>query len=355
MQTFLTKNDTLVLKGVAILAMLMHHVFSPFAGTGFFIDQLQGMGKVCVALFVLLSGYGLSVGYQRITPPSIALREGCQNPGFGELATLVIRRLVKFYLNYWAVFFVAVPIGVFLFGRPIDAGYEEGTNVIKHFVWDILGVNGTGSYNATWWFNKLILTLYLISPVVFVFLQKYPLGTLIAIFLMQRFKLFGGNLNVYLMAFALGFVWAQETGLIHKVVSRIPRWLGPVIAWVLLFVTMCLRQQGLVLAPTEWDTYLALAIAVCVVWSNPRVAVLDKALGFLGKHSMNIYLTHTFISYYFCREALYTIQSPWLVLLIVLAASLVLSLLLEGLKTITGVYKLQNAVLRRFSPPISNS
>ncbi len=67
MQLSITKTDTAVVKGIAIIAMLMHHVFEPCLGHSWMVNQLQGLGKVCVALFVLLSGYGLRVGYQRIS------------------------------------------------------------------------------------------------------------------------------------------------------------------------------------------------------------------------------------------------------------------------------------------------
>ncbi len=67
MRLSLTKTDTAVVKGIVIIAMLIHHVFAPFTGQSWIVGQLQSLGKVCVASFVLLSGYGLSVGYQRIT------------------------------------------------------------------------------------------------------------------------------------------------------------------------------------------------------------------------------------------------------------------------------------------------
>jgi len=59
----LTKQDTAVLKGIAIIAMLMHHLWGcppdwvePYTGVlGFF----GNVGKVCVAIFLFCSGYGL--------------------------------------------------------------------------------------------------------------------------------------------------------------------------------------------------------------------------------------------------------------------------------------------------------
>lgn len=66
----LTKTDTSVLKGIAILAMLVHHLYMG-TDNSWLLGQMQVVGKVCVALFVLLSGYGLCVGYQSLTPPTL--------------------------------------------------------------------------------------------------------------------------------------------------------------------------------------------------------------------------------------------------------------------------------------------
>lgn len=68
-----TKSDTSVMKGVAIILMLIHHLF--------YSDELirkctlilpyedkllllfSSLSKVCVAIFVLISGYGLYKSY----------------------------------------------------------------------------------------------------------------------------------------------------------------------------------------------------------------------------------------------------------------------------------------------------
>lgn len=62
-------NDTLELKGIALLLLLCHHLLAE--QTGLYYDFLfrghplvQTFGlwsKVCVSIFVLLSGYGLMV------------------------------------------------------------------------------------------------------------------------------------------------------------------------------------------------------------------------------------------------------------------------------------------------------
>lgn len=66
----LSKTDTLVLKGVALLLLLSHHLF--YKNPGLYNDitiignhqLVQTVGivsKVCVSIFVFLSGYGLYI------------------------------------------------------------------------------------------------------------------------------------------------------------------------------------------------------------------------------------------------------------------------------------------------------
>lgn len=72
MQSVLLKPvDTRVLKGIAILLMLTHHLFYNDSMNGMFgevslfgvrvVHEIGLWSKVCVTIFVLLSGYGLEV------------------------------------------------------------------------------------------------------------------------------------------------------------------------------------------------------------------------------------------------------------------------------------------------------
>ncbi len=198
----LTKTDTAVVKGIAIIAMLMHHVFETLTEHSWLIAQLQGIGKVCVALFVLLSGYGLCVGYQRIN-----INGGGVNAYSQNIVLLLMRRLLKFYMNYWVIFLLFVPLGIFICGRPLSAAYPDNLNVYRSLIIDFLGLGGFNSYNITWWFNKLILILYILSPIVYIFTKHYPIVSILLLFGMQRLGVLTGyGLALYLMPFVLGFV-----------------------------------------------------------------------------------------------------------------------------------------------------
>ena len=138
------------MKGIAIIAMLFHHLYcsipdwvEPYRGCLFWLGDL---GKVCVAIFLFCSGYGMAVKYAK-------------TDGLKDKAKFLFKRFISFYTNYWIIFLIFVPITVLLFNRPFSAAYGENVNIIKRLAYDFLGIQGFQSYNITWWFNKLIILL----------------------------------------------------------------------------------------------------------------------------------------------------------------------------------------------------
>ncbi|MCM1232538.1 MAG: hypothetical protein NC489_20635 [Ruminococcus flavefaciens] len=70
-----SKNDSLICKGVAILLMLFHHMytsvdrfedyvinFKPFSQD--FIVNIANYDKICVGIYVFISAYGLTLAYE---------------------------------------------------------------------------------------------------------------------------------------------------------------------------------------------------------------------------------------------------------------------------------------------------
>ncbi len=66
----LSLHDTSVLKGIAICAMLCHHLFYQNPESGYVVWHLAMLGKVCVAIFLLLSGYGLTIQMKKLVTNS---------------------------------------------------------------------------------------------------------------------------------------------------------------------------------------------------------------------------------------------------------------------------------------------
>ena len=95
----LTKNQIKMTKGIAILFMLLLHLFCTKTYEGLYIPlifigdtpliyYLALFGDCCVAIYCFCSGYGLMVGYQN------------NRTNYHKRNIL---RLAKLYLNYWII------------------------------------------------------------------------------------------------------------------------------------------------------------------------------------------------------------------------------------------------------------
>ena len=167
----LSKRDTSVLKGIAILGMLFWHLYfcdNPI-GTSFhpWLKFVSIIGDSCVSLFLFVSGYGLSVNYERVVGKNLI--------GGGKF---VMNRLIKFYSNFWFIFLVFVPIGVFVFNIPLEIR-DDLLHKTKDWIYHIFALSGQRSYNGAWWFNQLIIRFYILFPFIFHILKRYPIATLV--------------------------------------------------------------------------------------------------------------------------------------------------------------------------------
>lgn len=106
-----SKEHTEIIKGVAIILMLMHHFFGfpewyvegvsyigiPFRGNT--LEYAIGQfGHICVALFAFITGYGMYFSYRS-----------------GNILKKTVKKGVSFLLGYWLVLFlVAIPVNLLL-------------------------------------------------------------------------------------------------------------------------------------------------------------------------------------------------------------------------------------------------
>ena len=84
--------------------------------------------------------------------------------------------------------------------------------------------------------------------------------------------------------------------------------------------------------------YLLLSLVACVLVCRlyiRRMWVLTKPLEYLGRYSMTIFLTHTFIYYIFFRDFFYSLDNPWLMYGLLLSSSLLLAVALDLLMKLT--------------------
>ena len=80
------------------------------------------------------------------------------------------------------------------------------------------------------------------------------------------------------------------------------------------------------------DAPVSLFLVMAAAGVAGRVPVLGKALAFVGKHSMNIYLVHTFFYKILWRPYIYRFRYAGITFLLLLAVCLVYSVALETVK-----------------------
>lgn len=330
----ISKSNSLILKGGAILLMLFHHLFYSPSSTSLFwdyhiqiglhdvgvVNQLGIYAKLCVAIFVFVSGYGLETTF---------LNKELRSLSFYS------HRFKKLYLNYWFIWLLFVPIGIFAFGRTPEDAY--GNHAVIKMVLDIFGLlNLTGSYgyNPTWWFYSCIILLYLGFPLLHRWLASkwlllLSLGIIVSC-LAELYLPIITPISNYLLPFLVG-MWIARV--LVSVFDKL-KVFDTIIAFVLLSAIRNFSHMVCVI-----DTLLCMTLVVFlykVKFSN----WLGGCFVQLGKHSQNIFLFHTFIFLYWFKELTYITQIPLIILIQLTVVCYLISLAIEFLKLKIGFYKL---------------
>ena len=84
------------------------------------------------------------------------------------------------------------------------------------------------------------------------------------------------------------------------------------------------------------DGVTAVFLAVTYKEFISRMKGLGRSLKFIGKHSMNIFLFHTFIYYIYFPDFIYWSRNPILIYMTLLVSCLCISVMIEWLKNTIG-------------------
>lgn len=310
--------------------MLIHHLFympesQPLYNDIFFhrvgvVNQIGVFCMLCVAVFVFVSGYGLAVS----TLENIKLKD------------FYWHRFKKLYLNYWFIWLLFVPIGVFVFGRTFNEAYGE--HVAMRGLLDFFGLLkmfDVDSYNPTWWFYNCIVILYLIFPL----LNKY--------YIKASFLVVCSSITIGLLGFIPGinvianYLFVFVMGIFF---SKVPvRWIKETKVWDIIFAIAILSLWRLTSAcPRHIVDGLLCSGFALFIYKMPMDNIIGRVFEELGKHSMNMFLTHSFIFWFWFRKYIYITRNPFIILLSLLVTSYLLSVGIEWVKKRLGFYKLLN-------------
>ena len=326
--------------------LLAHHVFYPNNISYYNIHtiisnyELQNniiyFFKICISGFAFLTAYGMCQKYSKIGDDK------------NEFLHLSIIRLIKMEASVIIIYFAAVLYKQFVMGESVRLLYIEGeTKIFRLLVYmgiDMLGMAtyaGGPQINATWWYLSLFIVLIAILPFIFLIYKKYRYLCL-PILLLMPFSAGLLTLSEVLPSVCLGIAfsyenWFEKLG--HKNVKK--KLIGFLVSLSILYLAYLLRP----FANMKITYTLAFIIPYMVYDVISYIPIVSHCLKFLGKHSTNIFLTHTFIYLYFHSDFIYSFQYSWAILLVLLGLSLLVSIVIEGFKKITGYNKLVSKLI----------
>lgn len=357
----ITLNETNILKAIAICAMLCHHLFFENPEYGTIAFKLALTGKVCVALFVFLSGYGMAVQYQNNLIDNQVVQCGKNVTllkGLWVKLLFLLRRYVKFYMNYWVVFCLTVPIGVFVFGRTLANAYGVETSIWSSLLTDIFGLRVFESYNITWWVNRLFLALWLFFPFLYWSMKSKLVSVWMLILLyydpgsiLYPLKFVAPGLSAWLISFALGIFFAVNGSVLNTILNKINRYVVLAVFCVAASAFLYMRNNYVLYCflGIKGDPFIVVFLSLAVVsvcrLTHRKLAIL----AFVGKHSMNMYLMHTFVFCYFFHDFIYCFKYPILIFTVLFLISLLLSIVVELFKTKVGFYLILDKAVKLLS------
>lgn len=153
------------------------------------------------------------------------------------------------------------------------------------------------------------------------------------------------------LAFILGIYLATYQHRINEIIDRFGQFSVMAVLSFILSVLCINRNTGVIecLAGVKADPYISLTIVILVPIVIKKIIKRAVFFPFLGEHSINIYLVHTFIYYYFFSDFIYSFKYPALIFLVLLILTLCISIALEELKKRTGYVNLVRKLLDCFS------
>lgn len=363
-----TKEHTMQMKGIAIIILLFHHCFlnaqrwatvpyeklATTKGWGYYpisfapfsshtIQYLASFSKICVAMFVFMTGYGMRVSYESQKKKT-------------TMSNYIKKRMVTLMTGF-LIIFVVTEILAIPTGRFIEV-YGHDFRSVVYMIIDALGLAkllGTPLFCLTWWYMSLAIVLIMIFPFVHSIMEKYQWVVVVASIIVPRACGFGQSTDLfrYLLAYTLGMYFAQ-----HDLLARIKeKFMKQNVAGKLLSLIVSLIGLAVIIKCRQnawigwkyldfWDGFAAMYMIVISYIYILNGKWIVKGLGFLGKHSMNIFLIHSFYRDVFFHEFTYSFYYAWLDYIVLMAISLVTSIVLEWFKKLIRYEKFIDWVKR---------
>ena len=325
----MTKEETTVFKGIAMLLMLIHHLFMDsttlevmnvhsLCSTNTLL-VIASTSKICVAIFIFVSSYGIA------------------SSNSSKDTSYISRRIIKILLPFMFVYVLAA-IAAICSGQWRAIYGNNFLSIIYYCFLDLFGLAnlfGTPTLNGTWWYMSYALFL----PVIIIFLlaiyKKIGSIGIIVVGIYIPACLGVEEVSPYrwwMLTIILGII-AAKNNLFEKIKTLKHRNVFCAIV-ILLIIPVAYVRYGI---GGYWilDAMLVIPVALIAIIFY-KIPIIKSFLYEIGLNSYYMFLTHSFIFYYYFRKFIYS----WKYDVVILSVLLICSYLLA--KSITLLYKVLN-------------
>ncbi|MEG1311464.1 MAG: acyltransferase [Romboutsia sp.] len=332
----ISKNKSLSLKFVAVILMILFHTFafpdrikdveyiSLLKINGQAIEfYIAKLGIICVGMFTFLSGYGLYVSYNK----NVTYKG-------------VLKRIYNIYLNYWVVFIIFIPIGLYMNRYVFN---------LKQFIMNFIGISD--SYNGEWWFLRLYIMLLIMYPLIikitkkldkYIILSISLLVNIIGLILSKIFILMGVksiiiNLVVIFLRgqflFILGIIIAK-----YGIYTKLKNKIGLSKKGYYIFLTFILVVTSLIIEVQVIDEVAKLILVPIIIFILANIISENSILSKLGKHSTNMWLTHSFFCYYLFQEITFIMKYSIVIIIQLIFITIIVSIIVNKFLKFIKIY-----------------
>lgn len=342
------------LKGIAILLMIFHHCFrnkKTYIGqhVSFFplnetiVNNLSNMSKLCVSIFVFISGYGLYLGYKKNK----------------ESATRwVAKREIKLLSGYWIIFLITIIVGQFIDQKTQIFYFKKGiiSGIAKLFVefFGLTNLFGMKFYNNTWWYMSAAVVYVAMIPLIVKFKDNLLLLLAWVVILPRLFNigyLSGTGAYSFMAPLILGAIFAE-----YDLMNRFVNWgngslkikMLKFIAEISLLIMSYYAYKELS-TDVYWEYHMAVYPIIAIVFFVEFIVdipLVGKLLEFFGKHSANIFMIHSLIRWYWFYDFTYSFGNFIVIGAVLFVISLMVSIVLEAIKKLIGYDKMIDKLVK---------
>ena len=349
-----SKCDTKVLKGIAVTLMIIHHLYafperfphtisyiSMYSLGGTSIEYFVGcFGKICVAIFMFLSGYGTYLSFHSSNK---------------DITVNIANKLKKLYFSYWKVFLIFIPIGMML---KVEIISKDLLSIFYNFTAIRI------SYNGEWWFLTPYIVTMLLFPLFNKWIDRKSAQLFIDCFEIITLGAFIQYIIPVILQFSLfeHFRHSLYWSIIYPVLTLLPQFLmGCIVAKYNLFKTykelfskevvgFCTSLFLMILVfylrhklGGSFDYIYAPIFIIASISVIKKLLLLYHIFEKIGEESTTIWLTHSFYCYHFCPEFIFLPKhSLFIVLWLLLICYVTAKLINLGYSKINSLLKKQN-------------